>query len=117
VIEAGKPTNLALELPTGVLVVVTMADAAQLSTIEYYLVPGNEPALDAAKLRELGRSGKAMDTLFGGQDIDQPMQFHDVAPGTYTLCIDRKPDRDHHLPLVCKARAVPAAKPVFEVEL
>ena len=51
---------------------------------------------------KLSRSGGALSTLFGGQDIDRPMQFHDVEPGAYTLCVDRRIDRETPLPLICQ---------------
>jgi RNA polymerase sigma factor (sigma-70 family) len=120
VVETGKRTELALELPAGVLVTVTLRDADKLSTAEYFLVPANaagDASLDHAVLRELGRSGKAMDYLLGGQDVDRVMQFHDITPGVYTLCVDRRFDRDHPLPLLCKKLTVPAGKPVLEVEV
>jgi hypothetical protein len=115
-IAAGKPSSVTLDLPSGVLVIVTAREAAKLSTVEYYLMPGKQDGLDTAKLRELGKTGKALDYLLGGQDVDQPMQFHDVAPGDYTLCVDRHLDREHALPLVC--RPVPVGgKPVLELEI
>jgi RNA polymerase sigma factor (sigma-70 family) len=116
-IAAGKPVEVALELPAGVLVVVNPGSTEGLSTIEYFLVPGVDLTYDFAKLRQLGRDRKALETLFGGQDVDRPMQFHDVAPGDYTLCVDRRISRDEARPLVCKKLTVPQTKPLVEVDL
>jgi hypothetical protein len=112
-----KATNVMLDLPTGVLLVASARDAATLKTIEYFLVPGDGAPTDHDALRVLARGGKALSTLFGGQDVDRPMQFHDVAPGMYTLCVDRRIDRDHPLPLLCKKLTVPADLSVLEVEV
>src|SRR5262249_39744114 len=110
------PTNIQIDLGSGVLVVVTPRHAQKLEMLEYFLVPGTS-ALPLAELSKQARAGKILDTLFGGRDVDTPMQFHDVAPGKYMLCIDPGMDRDHHQPLVCKPLVVPVDKLLLELDV
>jgi hypothetical protein len=115
-VDAGKTTRVDFDLPTGTLLVVTASHAQELMTIEYFLAPGTEQ-LPLAELNKRARAGAIMDTLFGGQDLDQPMQFHDLAPGTYTLCIDQKATNRDHLPLVCRSIEIKGDKPVVELDV
>lgn len=45
------------------------------------------------------------------------MQFHDVAPGEYTLCVMRKVDRSTTLPITCQRLSVPAGHDVIDLEV
>lgn len=102
-VGGGKPTAVALEVPTGALVVASFDAPQKMSTVEYWLVPGEiTGAPDVGDLKARGREGKVLDYLVGGVDADREVQFHDIAEGTYTLCVEGKLDRDHALPLVCK---------------
>jgi RNA polymerase sigma factor (sigma-70 family) len=102
-VGGGKPIAVALEVPTGALVVASFDTPQKMSTVEYWLVPGQiTDTPDVSDLEARGRDGKLLDYLVGGVDADREVQFHDIAEGKYTLCVEGKLDRDHPLPLVCK---------------
>jgi hypothetical protein len=113
-VSAGTTTDVTLELSRGTLLVVTVNHAQPLATIEYFLVPGTAQ-LTLAELNQRRRAGTILDTLFGGQDLDRPMQFHDLTPGTYTLCIDQQSKQLEHLPLDCRTVAIRGDQPVVEL--
>ena len=94
-------------------------DATKLSTIEYFLIPGDVAAPDVSDLHARARAGKVFDYLVGGVDLDRDVQvqFHDIAAGKYTVCVERKLDRDHPLPLVCKPLEVRADAQVVELPI
>jgi RNA polymerase sigma factor (sigma-70 family) len=115
-VKAGATTDVALALPTGTLVAVTANHAKSLAAIEYFLAPGTGPS-SLAELKKRARAGAIMATLFGGSDLDEPMQFHDVAPGTYTLCIDQMSSPHEHFPLDCRTVEIRGEQPVVELEI
>ncbi|MBA3461827.1 MAG: sigma-70 family RNA polymerase sigma factor [Deltaproteobacteria bacterium] len=112
-VKSGAPTEVALELKTGVLVIAS-AFRPGLWTVEYFFYPGTEK-LDQAELKKRARSGAVLNFLLGGQDADRPAQFHDVAPGTHTMCVDAATREKEQSPFVCRTIEVPADKPTLEV--
>jgi RNA polymerase sigma factor (sigma-70 family) len=112
-VTAGAPTDVALELKIGVLVIAS-AFRPGLNTVEYFFYPGTDK-LEMPELKKRGRSGAILNFLLGGQDADRPAQFHDVVPGTYTMCVDGATEEKEHSPLVCRTIEVPADKPTLEV--
>ena len=115
IVVAGRALEVPIELTTGVLVVAS-AFKPGMFTVEYFLYAGTEK-LEMADLRKRGRTGAnaMLDFLLGGQDADRPAEFHDVAPGTYTLCVDAAAEDKVHMPLVCKEISVTADKATLEV--
>jgi hypothetical protein len=117
-VGGGKPTAVALEVPTGTLVVASFDAPQKLSTVEYWLVPGEISGTpDVRDLKARGRDGKLLDYLVGGVDADREVQFHDIAAGTYTVCVEGKLDRDHPLPLVCKPLEIRANDQILTVSI
>lgn len=112
-VTSGVQANVALELKTGVLVIAS-AFRPGLWTVEYFFYPGTEK-LEMAELKKRARSGAILNFLLGGQDADRPAQFHDVAPGTHTMCVDAATRDKEHSPLVCRTIEVPADKATLEV--
>ena len=112
-VTPGAATDVQLELKSGVLVVAS-AFRPGLWTVEYFFYPGTEK-LDVTELKKRARSGAVLNFLLGGQDADRPAQFHDVAPGTHTLCVDAATRDKEHRPFVCRTIEVPADKPTLEL--
>ncbi|MGE0867473.1 MAG: sigma-70 family RNA polymerase sigma factor [Kofleriaceae bacterium] len=114
-INSGKSTSIAIELPVGALVVARIKPptGVQLMTVEFFLVPGTGSfTLESIKQR------KPHGALYGGQDVDDvDAQFDDVAPGTYTICVDSRLKDGGRLPLACGELEVSATKPVNSIEL
>lgn len=101
-VESGKLFELNVELPVGTLVVAEpKARTTEDYAVSYTLIPGHhEPkAPKADSVFQLGKDYEgAKNTLYGGSDKANPMQFHDTAPGEYTLCaqvITIPPRRSH----------------------
>ena len=116
-VVAGRALEVPVELTTGVLVVAS-AFKPGMFTVEYFLYPGTEK-LEMAELKKRGRTGTSamLDFLLGGQDADRPAEFHDVAPGTYTLCVDAAAEDKAHMALVCRQIDVTADKATLEVSV
>jgi hypothetical protein len=117
-VGGGKPIAVALDVPTGTLVVASFDVPQKLSTVEYWLIPGEiTDTPDVHDLKVRGRDGKLLDYLVGGVDADREVQFHDTAAGKYTLCVEGKLDRDHPLPLMCRPLDIRASAQVVTVSL
>ena len=112
-VTPGAPTEVALELYYGALVVASAFKPGTF-TVEYFFYPGTE-RFDVAELKKRARTGAILDFLLGGQDAEQPAQFHDVMPGPYTLCVETGTRARQHEPLVCRTIDVPADEPTLEV--
>jgi hypothetical protein len=116
VIREGATSDTTLKLSVGTLLAATPSHTQPLSTIEYFLATGSaQPTLD--ELKQRARAGEVLGTLFGGQDLDRPMQFHDLDAGTYTLCVDARTPERVHLALDCRAVEIRANTPVVEVDV
>lgn len=115
-VGGGKPLSLALDVPTGALVVASVDDKVKYSSVEYFVIPGEVTGVpDLDDLHARGRSGKLLAYLVGGVDADRDVQFHDIAPGKYTVCVERAIARDNKLPLVCKPLEVRADTQTVEL--
>jgi RNA polymerase sigma factor (sigma-70 family) len=114
----GKSLAVTLEVPTGTLIVASFDAPQKLSTVEYWLVPGEiSDTPDVHDLKVRGRDGKLLDYLLGGVDAEREVQFHDTAAGKYTLCVEGKLDRDHALPLVCRPLEIRASAQIVTVSI
>jgi len=119
IVEDGRPSAITIDLPVGALLVASVrkkASATSLDRVEYVLVPGTPPTKDAATLRTLVRSGQAIAQLRGGQDAEGPMQFHDLAAGDYTLCIDARRTGASGSIIRCTPVTVPSGERIVEQE-
>jgi hypothetical protein len=120
-IAAGARTDVTLALTENTVVVahVKAAGGDKFQTVDYMLVPKAvmpaTPTLDA--LLALAKAGKVMRMLYGGSDAMADMEFHDVARGSYTLCVDARVDWEKPAPLVCRPVTVGGNKSVLEVEV
>ncbi|MFT3696619.1 MAG: hypothetical protein QM831_25995 [Kofleriaceae bacterium] len=95
-IEAGKTTTVKLEQTSATLVVVhTKTD--DVSMVQYWLFDG---AVAPANKDEAKASHPTGGMLFGGIDAKKDMQFHDVAAGKHTICLN-KTYKDEHLAFGC----------------
>lgn len=113
VVTAGRATDVSIALTSGVLVVAS-AWKPGMHTVEYFLYPGDEE-LELAELKQRGRAGTIIDYLLGGQDADRAAELHDVALGSYTLCVDAADDEQRHRPLACTPVAVTGDKLAIEI--
>jgi len=84
-IETGKTTELEIAQTSGAVVVATARGGKSPKYYEYWLFPGESPATgSAAKAR--GKAEHPPYYLVGGVHLDVPVQFHDVAAGSYSAC-------------------------------
>jgi hypothetical protein len=116
-VSTAAATDVQLDLPDGTLLVVTPHTNTQLDMIWYFLSPGTE-VLPLAELTKRGRAGTVLGQGFGWRNGgDRAMEFHDLTPGTYTMCIDPSVAKDEHLPLVCRTVEVRADQPTVELDV
>jgi hypothetical protein len=116
-LAAGNTTDANIDLPTGALVVATVKTATMPDAFVYYLVPGAEPNLDAATLDARRKTDSSIGSaVLGGRDANRPMQFHDIQPGDYTICVVGK-SRTSVTPIACRVAEVKADTNVLELEL
>ncbi len=112
-VVTGRATEVPVALSTGALVAVS-AFKPGMAFVKYFLYAGTEK-LEIAELEKRGRSGAVLWFLLGGQDSDRAAEFHDIAPGTYTLCVDAAREDRTHRPVVCRELIVPADQSTLEV--
>ena len=112
-IEDGKTAELVVDQRTGATIVVApRLDARVPDTLEYWLVTGPAPTTAALAKADQTRWA-ATPMLFGGMDAAKPMEFHDVAPGSYQACVS---DASAGL-FGCAGVAVSATDSAREVEV
>jgi len=116
--------TLDLELPAGAMIVVESKVSSDdpVETLEYSLLPGAHTVTDAAALGSLrstlGDAVRSM--LHGGLHLPEVMQFHDVSPGTFTVCAESRGKGDvalGPLGLACARVDVRETDDVIELEL
>ncbi|MGE0551132.1 MAG: carboxypeptidase-like regulatory domain-containing protein [Kofleriaceae bacterium] len=86
-IVAGQTTQLDVDQTSSTVVVATVQvpGDVKVNMIEYWLRPGPSPkGLEAVRAAASDSGVRSM--VYGGQDALTPIQFHDVAPGAYSVC-------------------------------
>lgn len=120
VIASGKDTLHDFELPVGALVVADVAwpKAHDVSTVSYYLVPGDHTPATAEELEALQHADhKSRYLLVGGDNLYDAMSFSDVQPGLFTACAVAGRGRDAVIGLHCTQVEVTEATETITVEL
>lgn len=108
-VRAGVTATVDVDLPVGVLLAVPLQydENDQPTMITYDLAPADP---DAPQPRR--------NMLFGGADAVALMQFHDVAPTTYELCVRAQwPGEPRRELTRCRTVEVTAEPPVQEIEI
>ena len=84
--------NLGDEIAAQELLVVDANANAEVSSVEYVVLPGKVRERDPAKLRRKTRGQKgASSGMLGGKDVTRPRVIRGVKAGTYTVCALRRP--------------------------
>jgi hypothetical protein len=84
-ITAGQTTEIEIKQSSGTDVVLSAHVDPAPDTYEYWLFTGTTPP-DLPTARARAKTEHARGGLHGGNDLDTPMQVHDVAAGTYQAC-------------------------------
>lgn len=101
-VSSGATVPIHIDLPTGALIVASVKTATPIRMVDYYLVLGGAEKPTYEELKRRRGDSNVINTLFGGGNANDPMQFHDIAAGTHTLCVQVFVEPDGQLPFSCR---------------
>jgi len=114
---AAGANDIDIDLPERALVVATARSRTPVASVEWFLDSGKleHPTMELLRERHqmpgfeaLGNGGYKLE----GDESDDPMQFHELEAGTYTVCVDAVTTKQQHLPLACREVVVKGAQTV-----